>query len=155
MSSSLQMCTMLRKVLLLQQAGFCVFKVPPTTCATTWPKPEQVLPWTHLVPYNHFLLQPLHTVAVAAAAAASAPTITSLENFIFSWNGRQVPHHYLVNVAVSTGPCPELDLTNHPFFQNLPCIFLNQECNTSTSLILSVYKSQLTQAAKCTICNQS
>lgn len=56
MSSSLQMCTMLRKVLLLQQAGFCVFKVPPTTCATTWPKPEQVLPWTHLVPYNHFLL---------------------------------------------------------------------------------------------------
>lgn len=46
----------LRKLPLLQPAGLCMFKVTPTTCVITWPKPEQVLPYTQ----NHFLLWPPH-----------------------------------------------------------------------------------------------
>lgn len=98
--------------------------------------------------------------AMVAAAVAAARIMASLEkDYIFSYSGSQgqVLHCCSVNIElfVSTGPYPESNLTRiTPFSRIYNSFSCTRNCNASTSLtVCSVHKSQLTKAAKGTICS--
>lgn len=149
MSSSLQKSTWSsKKLLLLQQASLCMFKVTPTTGTITWPQPKQVLPYTYLVPWSHILLWPrtdCHWIqAEVAAAAAVAAIMASLEkDFIFSYNGGQVPPPWKQSCWFHSSLPIVSPYRNHCFIQNLQSIFPNEECSASVSSLFHLLCPQV------------
>lgn len=97
--------------------------------------------------------------AAVAAAEAAAPIITSLEkDFIFSCNRAQILHHYPVNITWFVPTCLAQSQTlpeSSPFFR-----IYNSFSQTRNIMlphlsysVCPVYKSRLTQPAKCAACS--